>query len=151
MDSVGGPGGLKAEKPSKMGECDKKIPPDLLRAFGIGRIIGGMDATTTAWIVLIGLFEAMALFYLWKTNRRLNALFEEMREGFDKADREIEELRAEVDERLEELQEKLRAANSRLDESILTSSIIEDIDAQITCLRTPGGVPRRRRRSDHRQ
>ena len=56
-----------------------------------------------------------------------------------------------MDERLEELQEKLRAANLRLDESIMVNSIFEDIDAQITCLRTPGGTPRRRRRSDHRQ
>lgn len=110
-----------------------------------------MDDTTLTWILILGLLEVFTLVYLWTTNRRMNALFEEMREGFDKADREIEELRAEVDERLEELQEKLRAANLKLDESILTNSIIEDLDAQITCLRTPGGIPRRRRRSDHRQ
>lgn len=110
-----------------------------------------MDATTILWIAVIGLLEAFALFYLWKTNRRLNVLFDEMREGFAEADREIEELRAEVEERLEELQERLRAANLRLDESIMTNSIIEDLDAQITCFRTPGGIPRRRRRSDHRQ
>ena len=116
-----------------------------------GRRMVCMDTTTITWLVTIGLLEAFALSYLWITNRRLEAIVEEMREGFADADRRIEELSAEVDERLEELQEKLRAANLRLDESIMVNSIFEDIDAQITCLRTPGGTPRRRRRSDHRQ
>lgn len=114
-----------------------------------------MDLTIGFALVLLGLLQVVALFYLWRTNRRLDAVTAELREEIEATNRRIDEMHVamseHVDEVAEELRERLRAANRRLDETIETNSLIEDLSNPVLCLRAPGGVSRRVRRSDHRQ
>ena len=114
----------------------------------------GMDLTI-GFVVVLGLLEVLALFYLWRTNRRLDTVTAELREEIDATIRCLKEthlaMSEHVDEVVEELWERLRIANQRLDRVIEAAGMAEDVSDQTVCFRGLGGKSRRLRRSDHRQ
>ena len=120
-----------------------------------------MGLTTTIALAVLGLLELVAFFYLWRTNRRLDAVTEELRVEIAASRAELEERCRELNERIdevtwvtEEMKERIRVANQRLDETIETQRLVDDlndINDRVQCLRNPGGMSKRVRRSDHRQ
>ena len=117
-----------------------------------------MALTTIFMLAVLALLELVAFVYVWRTNRRLDAVAEELRAEIAANRRELDEkcraLSRRVDEVTEDLQERINAANRRLDETIEAQRLLEDlsdINDRVMCLRTPGGMSKRVRRTDHRQ
>ena len=117
-----------------------------------------MAIPTTLILAVLALLELVAFVYIWRTNRRLDAVTEELRAEIAANRRELDEkcraLSRRVDELTEEMRERIGAANRRLDETIEAQRLIEDlkdINDRVMCLRTPGGMSKRVRRTDHRQ
>ena len=107
-------------------------------------------------LAFLALLQGIAYYYLWRTNRRLDAVTIELREEIEASRREMEGMYAamsrHVDEIAEEMRERIRAANRKLDETIETNRLMEELnDRTAHCLRAPDGMSKRIRRSDHRQ
>ncbi len=107
-------------------------------------------------LAFLALLQGIAYYYLWRTNRRLDAVTIELREEIEASRREMEEMYAAmsryVDEVAEEMRQRIRAANQKLDETIETNRLMEELnDRTAHCLRAPHGMSKRVRRSDHRQ
>ena len=117
-----------------------------------------MALTTTLVLAVLALLELVAFAYIWRTNRRLDAVAEELRAEVATNQRELDEkcraLSRRIEEITEEMRERIGAANRRLDATIETQRLLEDlndINDRVMCLRTPGGMSKRVRRTDHRQ
>ena len=117
-----------------------------------------MGLTTILALSVLGLLEVLAFVYLWRTNRRIDAVTQELRAELADTRAELEvkcrALNKRIDEMTEEMRERIRAANQRLDERIETQRLLDDlseINDRVQCLRTPGGMSKRVHRSDHRQ
>ena len=117
-----------------------------------------MALTSTLILGVLGLLELVAFVYIWRTNRRLDAVAEELHAEMAANRRELDEkcraLSRRIDEVTEEMRERIGAANRRLDETIEAQHLIEDLkdmNDRVMCLRTPGGMSKRVRRTDHRQ
>ena len=117
-----------------------------------------MGLTTILTLAVLGLLEVLAFVYLWRTNRRLDAVAQKLEAEIAATRAELEEkcraLNQRIDEMTEEMRERIRAANQRLDETIETQRLLddlEDINDRVRCMRTPGGMSKRVRRTDHRQ
>lgn len=117
-----------------------------------------MELTTTLALAVLGFLEVLAFVYLWRTNRRLDAVTEELRAEMAATRAELEEkcraLNQRIDEMTEEMRKRIRDANQRLDETIETQRLLDDLDGindRVQCLRTPGGMSKRVHRTDHRQ
>lgn len=117
-----------------------------------------MPLTTTLILAILGLLELVAFVYVWRTNRRLDAVTTELRAEIAANRRELDEkceaLNRRIEEVTEEMRERIGAANRRLDETIEAQRLLEDledINDRVMCLRTPGGMSKRVRRTDHRQ
>ena len=116
-----------------------------------------MAVTTTLILAVLGLLELVAFVYVWRTNRRLDTVAGELRAEIDANRRELDEkcraLSRRIEEVTEEMRERIGAANRRLDETIEAQRLLEDlrdINDRVRCLRTPGGMSKRVRRTDHR-
>ena len=117
-----------------------------------------MALTTTLILVVLGLLELVVFVYAWRTNRRLDTVTEELGSEIAANRRELDEkcraLNRRIDEITEEMRERIGAANRRLDETIEAQRLLEDlkdINDRVMCLRAPGGMSKRVRRTDHRQ
>ncbi len=117
-----------------------------------------MHPLTILALVVLGALEVVAFYYLWRTNRRLDALDEELRFEIVVLRSELDEACRAMDRRLnelaEEIEERIRSADPLLAESIGIRGLLGDLPAVndgVQCLRTPGGTSKRMRRSDHRQ
>ena len=117
-----------------------------------------MELTATLILAVLGLLELVAFAYVWRTNRRLDAVAEELQAEIAANRRELDQkcraLSRRIEEVTEEMRERIGAANRRLDETIEAQRLIEDlndINDRVMCLRTPGGMSKRVRRTDHRQ
>ena len=110
-----------------------------------------MDVTIGFALVVLGFLQIVSLFYLWRTNRRLDTVTNELREEMEVTGRRIDEMHLAVREQVEDLEEQLHAANRRLDDTIEATLMIEVMSDRSACARAPGGKSRRLRRSDHRQ
>ena len=113
-----------------------------------------MGLSTISALTVLGILEVVAFAYLWRTNRRLDALRKEMKAEIAATRAELEEKCRELNQRIDETRERIRVTNQRIDETIETQRLVDDlyyIDGGVQCLRTPGGVSKRVRRSDHRQ
>lgn len=117
-----------------------------------------MALTSTLILAVLGLLELVAFVYIWRTNRRLDAVAEELRAEMDANRRELDAkcraLSRRIDEVTEDMRERIGAANRRLDETIEAQHLLEDLkdmNDRVMCLRAPGGMSKRVRRTDHRQ
>ena len=117
-----------------------------------------MGLMTTIALAVLALLEVAAFLYLWRTNRRIDAVTEELQAEIASTRRRLEEkchaLDRRVDEMVEEMRERIRAANRRIDERVEMQHLLDDlndINDRVRCLKTPGGMSKRVRRSDHRQ
>lgn len=117
-----------------------------------------MAIPTTLILAVLALLELVAFVYIWRTNRRLDAVAEELHAEIAANRRELDEkcraLNRRIEEVTEEMRERIGDANRRLDETIEAQRLLEDledINDRVMCLRTPGGMSKRVRRTDHRQ
>ena len=117
-----------------------------------------MPLMITLTLAILGLLELVAFVYLWRTNRRLDAVTADLRAEIATNRRQLDEkcqaLSRRIEEVTEEMRERIGAANRRLDETIEAQHLLEDlkdINDRVMCLRTPGGMSKRVRRTDHRQ
>ena len=113
-----------------------------------------MEYIVTLVMTGMTLLTLVAWAYLWHTRRQFAAFSERL----DVAQREMDEMCSALDRRIdevvEEMRERIEAANRRIDETIEIQRFIEDltdINDRVQCLRTPGGMSKRVRRTDHRQ
>lgn len=113
-----------------------------------------MGLTTILALAVLGSLELVAFYYLWRTNRRIDALEKELRDEIAATRAEMDQRTSALNQRLDEMRESIRAANQRLDETVEARRLQEDlhdINDQVQCLRTPSGMSKRVRRTDHRQ
>ncbi len=117
-----------------------------------------MDSIYVLALVVLGGLEIAAFYYLWKTNRRLDAVAEELRARIDAARSELDEkcriLNRRIDELAEELRERTGSSYPFLEEGVGIDGRLgdpRDVPVATQCVRAPGGLSRKMRRSDHRQ
>ncbi len=117
-----------------------------------------MHPVTILALVVLGILEIVAFYYLWRTNRRIDALDEELRFEIAVLRTELDEKCRAMDRRIEEwareMEDRIRAAYPFLAESSDLRGLLSDLHAVndgVQCLKTPGGISKRMRRSDHRQ
>ena len=109
-----------------------------------------MNFTTILALFVLGI-EVIAFYFLWRTNQRLITIRAELRAEIDERCRLLNER---IDQVRAEMQESIQAANQRIDETIEAHRLLDDLDNindRVQCLRSPNGLSKRVRRSDHRQ
>ena len=112
-----------------------------------------MGSALTLSLVALGVTQAFAFIYLWRTNRRIDALSAEVKQQIEAASKRMDEtshyINRHLQEFADEMSEQMRATHEQAGEPDHVDRIAE-LGAKVLCIRT-AGRSRRLRRSDHRQ